>query len=190
VLDSKEDQKEFVEEVQKILFTTYKINLDIGTERSWYDKEEFILRHDKHPPLCSGYLFRFEPSELYVYELTIDGCEGVPCNTAEEAALIVKRFYTHEYHFEEDRSETPEDRIPDGVYCHGPIHPVKDPSKPLGVRFEAPQRCPYWTTRPDRHPQDNGFCTYLNKGDGDDGIWLLWDQVKACGIKDGMDEDE
>lgn len=65
--------------------------------------------------------------------------------------------------------------IPKGMYCY---------SGPRGT-----DRCPYWTTLPNRPAQENGYCKFMEKGDGDEGVWLLWDQVKECGINDEIDED-
>lgn len=83
-------------------------------------------------------------------------------------------------------------RIPKGVYCYS------------GGRGTG--RCPYWRRIKDRPDQEDGWCDYLGKGDteikseGDwiityskipeeigksvEGISLLWDQCKECGIKD------
>lgn len=32
--------------------------------------------------------------------------------------------------------------------------------------------------------QENGYCSYLQKGDWDLSLGLLWDQVKECGINE------
>jgi hypothetical protein len=61
--------------------------------------------------------------------------------------------------------------IPTGSYCHG-----KD---------DQP-RCPYWAVAEDMPHQMDGYCKYLERGDWEleAGHSLLWDQCKACGIKD------
>lgn len=71
--------------------------------------------------------------------------------------------------------------IPLGPYCY----------KRKGGVVEM---CTYWRTVADKHPQANGFCDYMNLGDGDlhptvkNGygepyeIFLLWDQVKECDV--------
>ena len=62
--------------------------------------------------------------------------------------------------------------IPHGIYCYG-----------------LKCRCPHWDidlTKPD---QDNGMCRLLGVNDWeDDGIGMLWDQLKICGINDEMEE--
>jgi hypothetical protein len=56
--------------------------------------------------------------------------------------------------------------IPEGVYCY------------YGLA-----NCPYWDRAENKSKQVNGFCWFLGKGDWDEGIGELWDQVKCCGIK-------
>ena len=84
--------------------------------------------------------------------------------------------------------------IPYGIYCYNEN----------GV-------CPYWDTRPELPPQQNGYCAYLETSDyernlndedkdveiicnGENkvvkaseipfGFSLLWDQCKECGINE------
>jgi len=89
--------------------------------------------------------------------------------------------------------------IPFGYYC-----------------YSAKGKCPYWSTRKEKKKMENGYCSFLEKGDWDInaekvlvvkmrnkkgnfvkiaegtakklGIIgsLLWDQVKECGIKYGI----
>ena len=80
--------------------------------------------------------------------------------------------------------------IPEGSYCHGKVVSIPDSRQPMGVRLETPEMCPYWTSRTDRPKQEDGYCKFLEKGDGDDKIFLLWDQVKACGINEDDDLDD
>lgn len=64
------------------------------------------------------------------------------------------------------------DVIPVGPYCHG-----------------ANGTCPYWGMDETQESQNNGYCALLKQGDWQhDGIGLLWDQCKECGIND-PDED-
>jgi len=87
--------------------------------------------------------------------------------------------------------------IPKGDYCYGNN----------GI-------CPYWSTNPDQHEMENGYCSYIEKGDwelNDEKKWktayrdgrtvadsecksahelgmfmsLLWDQCKECGVNIG-----
>lgn len=64
-----------------------------------------------------------------------------------------------------------EQHIPKGCYC-----------------YDQKGICPYWSKREDKPDQENGFCSYLNRGDWDvEVLSLLWDQVKECGINDEID---
>ena len=68
----------------------------------------------------------------------------------------------------------PDKVIPKGPYCYDE----------RGV-------CPCWG-RSEHHPeQENGYCTYMLQRDWlDDGIPLLWDQVKCCGVNMEREDDE
>ena len=72
-----------------------------------------------------------------------------------------------------------ESAVPDGPYCY---------------RRDADGRrvpCPFWAIDPTRPAQLDGYCALLDLGDwDDDGVSHLFDQVKACGIRDGIDEDD
>lgn len=77
--------------------------------------------------------------------------------------------------------------IPEGIYCHGVLIP--DGSDNVGrPKFKNPHMCPYWSKDPKAPDQESGRCSFMDKKDGDDGVFLLWDQVKECGIKDTDDE--
>lgn len=61
--------------------------------------------------------------------------------------------------------------IPSGLYC-----------------YDEHGRCPHWGKDSKREPQENGYCSFLKRGDWDgDGGGLLWDQCKECG--ENMDEE-
>lgn len=67
-----------------------------------------------------------------------------------------------------EKIETLEDSIPQGIYC-----------------YDENGTCPYWKLVDGKPQYENGYCSYLKEGDWEsDGIGLLWDQVKECGIKD------
>lgn len=56
--------------------------------------------------------------------------------------------------------------IPQGHYC-----------------YDGEGICPYWSLQEDKQHQENGYCHFLQKGDGHfDGLSLIWDQVKECNI--------
>lgn len=58
--------------------------------------------------------------------------------------------------------------IPNGLYCYD---------------VTTRQPCPYWSIDHTKPEQDNGHCMYMQSGDWDvDGVSLLWDAVKECGI--------
>lgn len=63
--------------------------------------------------------------------------------------------------------------IPKGIYC-----------------YDKNGVCPYWSRNPDYPNQENGYCSYLMRGDWEaNHLSLLWDQVKECGINDDIDWD-
>lgn len=48
--------------------------------------------------------------------------------------------------------------------------------------------CPFWCREPTKQPQEDGYCSYLGKGDWQlEGFSLLWDQVKECDVNDDDD---
>jgi hypothetical protein len=83
----------------------------------------------------------------------------------------------------EERNMKDISKIPKGPYCYA------------FLRFEdgkvCTKCCPYWSKREDKPYQENGYCSYLEKGDWEVEIpddfpnnfpvsclSLLWDQVK------------
>ena len=74
--------------------------------------------------------------------------------------------------------------IPPGVYCHGERYKDNEDGSITWLDM-----CPYWRMNPDKHPQENGECLYLDMRDWDnDHFSLLWDRCKECGIN--MESDE
>jgi len=63
---------------------------------------------------------------------------------------------------------------------------------PLGVYcYDENGRCPFWDIDMDAPPQQNGYCHLLGSGDNEDeGLGLLWDQCKICGLNDDWKEDK
>jgi len=58
--------------------------------------------------------------------------------------------------------------IPYGMYC-----------------YSGDYTCPYWSKRADKRERDDGYCSYLDLGDWmENGTFLLWDQVKECGVNE------
>jgi hypothetical protein len=101
-------------------------------------------------------------------------CEGdIVCQTCN--IIFWCRYY------DKSKKEQIESLIPKGLYCYNPL---EYPNKQNGYKFKI-KRCPYWSINDKQHSQDNGFCSYLNKGDWEEnGTSLLWDQVKECGINE------
>ena len=59
--------------------------------------------------------------------------------------------------------------IPVGPYCYGADN----------------KQCPHWAVRDDREHQNNGYCSFLERGDWEgDGNLLLCENSKVCGIND------
>lgn len=75
-------------------------------------------------------------------------------------------------------------RIPRGIYCY--TIKYNEISKD-GLSIKR-KNCPYWNIHVDKPMQMNGYCHYLDRGDWEDGLTFLWDQVKACDIKEGSDD--
>lgn len=72
-----------------------------------------------------------------------------------------------------------EDVIPKGIYCYTTKYGFNGRGTP----------CPFWELREDKPHQENGYCHYMQIGDWmDKGPWLLWDQVKECGVNEDYEE--
>ncbi len=62
--------------------------------------------------------------------------------------------------------------IPRGDYC-----------------YDENGNCPYWSIWNNLPEQLNGYCAYLEKSDMDfEETFLLWDQIKNCGINEYDEE--
>lgn len=83
--------------------------------------------------------------------------------------------------------------IPLGDYCYRftgntvtRTQVIGEDGMPIEVApYQVPEReiCPYWERRNDQPEQENGYCRLLGVGDWEsEGLSLLWDQVKECGI--------
>lgn len=50
--------------------------------------------------------------------------------------------------------------------------------------------CPYWDIAKNKESGEGGFCWFLGKGDWweDGSIFLLWDQLKNCSVRDYLPE--
>jgi hypothetical protein len=61
--------------------------------------------------------------------------------------------------------------IPEGIYC-----------------YDKNGLCPFWDKDETKPEDESGYCHYLGEGDWEcEHISLLWDQVKECGINDGLE---
>lgn len=49
--------------------------------------------------------------------------------------------------------------------------------------------CPYWDGDDERDKQGYGYCHFIEKGDWELGMGLLWDMCKECGISDGFEQE-
>lgn len=80
--------------------------------------------------------------------------------------------------------------IPQGLYCYQPGQVVTDQNGMPQMKVEL---CPYWAIDPNKMDQQNGYCALIkatqDEGD-DDGLSLLWDQVKECGINDDLEDED
>ncbi|MGG1243130.1 hypothetical protein ABE187_09695 [Bacillus cabrialesii] len=88
----------------------------------------------------------------------------------------IERFITNERR-NNVNIEQKKKLIPQGSYC-----------------YNEDKLCPFWSVREDRSAYENGYCSYMEKGDWDINkestpeTGLLWDQVKECGEK--LDQDD
>ena len=80
---------------------------------------------------------------------------------------LVVRMGRCDYH--EPKSE---DLIPHGIYCYH-----RDENNKITL-------CPYHSFNDEKPEQMNGHCSYLNRGDWEEGLSHLFDHVKECGIND------
>jgi hypothetical protein len=63
--------------------------------------------------------------------------------------------------------------IPKGIYCH-----------------DEQNICPYWSSRKDEYGDLIGCCKYLDTDDEkEEGLSLLFEQCKMCGINEDLDEE-
>lgn len=66
------------------------------------------------------------------------------------------------------------ENIPQGIYC-----------------YDSNGICPYWSLQEDKPPQENGYCHFLQKGDGQfEHFSMIWDQVKECNVFTEINEYE
>lgn len=73
--------------------------------------------------------------------------------------------------------------IPKGFFCYTAQGEFEDGKMPI-------KTCPYWSIDASQPEQANGYCKFLKKGDWmEDGTWLVWDQIKACGINEEENEE-
>ena len=73
---------------------------------------------------------------------------------------------------DEEIRQAMEDQIPKGIYC-----------------YDKHGLCPWFDAREDKPEQECGYCHYLEAGDWEEnGTFLLWDQVKECGLNDDDEE--
>lgn len=79
-------------------------------------------------------------------------------------------------------------QIPHGLYCYELLRIENDER---GRPIAKTKVCPYWDSDPNQESQSNGYCHYLEVGDWQNaGPFLLWDQVKECGVNEDLDEIE
>ena len=60
--------------------------------------------------------------------------------------------------------------IPEGTYC-----------------YNGNYTCPFWGMIKTHPSYENGYCSFIDKGDWETG-GLLWDQCKECGINENIEE--
>lgn len=85
--------------------------------------------------------------------------------------------------------------VPNGMYCYEWLTEPKLVIVDGVPRIRGESRmCPYWKLHGGKRPQENGYCRLLKVGDWTPpekgGTFLLWDQVKECGVNHGHDEED
>jgi len=76
--------------------------------------------------------------------------------------------------------------IPAGLYCYSRKSGWKYCAD--GTPYFETEICPYWASNPDKDEQESGYCAFLKAGDWEaEGIGLLWDQCKECGINENIE---
>jgi len=65
------------------------------------------------------------------------------------------------------RAEKGDSVVPRGMYC-----------------YDENGNCPYWDKAENGQEHEDGYCWLMRKGDWDPDMDLLWDQCKACGIRE------
>ena len=69
--------------------------------------------------------------------------------------------------------------IPNGEYCYSNLN-IDHSFTPPKIKTST---CMFWDKMAGYEDQQSGYCHYLKVGDMDpDGTFLLFDQVKECGI--------
>lgn len=66
-----------------------------------------------------------------------------------------------------------ESNIPKGLYC-----------------YDHNGICPYWSISRLHESQNNGYCSFLKRGDWEVDFGLLWDQVKECNINNDLNGEQ
>ncbi len=81
--------------------------------------------------------------------------------------------------------------IPHGSYCYSWLVPPSVDEHGKHIRGKI-KPCPYHEIRDDKPEQQGGYCSYLKKGDWEEGgTFLLWDMVKECDVNlENPDEEE
>lgn len=72
--------------------------------------------------------------------------------------------------------EAPQQHVPNGHYCYTRA-PERDADGSFGV-----ETCPFWDLNLEYPHRENGYCRLLEVGDWEDGIGVVWDQIKECDI--------
>lgn len=71
----------------------------------------------------------------------------------------------------------PRRKIPRGAYCYK----IKSVNDDGSISINS---CPYWSIKNDLPEHMNGYCKFMGISDFEmEGVGLLWDSVKECGVK-------
>ena len=87
-------------------------------------------------------------------------------------------------------------QIPKGDYCYKMLK-LMPPREGEKLPYLKTRVCPYWTRLEGHLSQEDGYCRWMECGDYfqdkkgvHNGTFLLWDQVKECGIRNYSEKEE
>lgn len=146
-----------------------------GDEEEVILQDNFFLRPTKQEPIIRGLyatVYRHGRTGAGKYALNLLGDVYLNSRGPRDLKKLAKEcvFSTKKRLLEGRKVCDPEKVIPQGCYCYT----YDEKGKQI--------TCPYWSLTKSYPKQENGYCSYLKKGDWEGYCTHLWDQVKECEI--------